>query len=885
MTGVDPEVRFNSTTFPEWNFTDKNLTFMAWVKMNNEPSGSFFIFAGDWKDPTNDLAFIVGGNPNPFAGEFFYKDAGNYVPAGHVLTADTWYHLAFAFDLDTREIEYYVNGTLINSTILESVTAGVADLKYMFVDGRDGEGYPFDGFVDEFYIFNQTLNSTEINYYMNNQSYNESSPSGSEFNITSVTPSNQSFIKPNSQISVVTSTEANCKINLSDFDFDTQGSILTTGNNLTHTYTISEQLNTNNTYYIKCSNGTNILNESRFLRIRGWNNTFNGMGNSVMKANSYIATSDRMTYLVAENLTGTYDFFGISEDNQGVGSSCITNHSGCDERPSPAIETYETRIIDRNPRILIWMANVNDNLGGTGVPKSIYNSQFRQIMADVENRTNITTYILTSPATGNPEHGSYSLVNQSNYDNFMQVFREYAIEKQYIFIDMYKILNFNSSLYVDQIHMNEEGSEIFSEYVLDALNNPSKYIMTYDNFDYYSVTNQSNEIANYTFFAESANSTKDSVVDLMNITPNGMHINNLDVNLTIIYPNGTFEDGTNYIINTSSRKFVKTSDSFGGVIINFTSEDEGKVNYLSVQTTDFSGDTTDLSLVNISNISNLILDQPNCGKINFSAIIDLSSGGDINSYVNISQNRIEINSSALSSLNKSARLSLYNLSFTNPRILRDGVVCSGCTEVSYDSVTGIFIFDVTSFSVYSLEETPVAEETTSSSSSGSVTYRPTVVQLEKGYKKTLRKNQKMSFVVGGETHKLKLDGVTDEIATITVSSEPVTFNLSINETKKLDLDSDGFYDLEVFLKDITGLFYWKKVDLAVKVINEEIVFEEDVVVEEVVDKVVEEVEIVEEKSYLWVWGVLGVLVLGIWIGTWIFGKGKLRRRKRRATKF
>ncbi|MBA7694278.1 hypothetical protein ES703_102885 [subsurface metagenome] len=66
---------------------------------------------------------------------------------------------------------------------------------------------------------------------------------------------------------------------------------------------------------------------------------------------------------------------------------------------------------------------------------------------------------------------------------------------------------------------------------------------------------------------------------------------------------------------------------------------------------EFSGDTTDLSDINISNITNLIIDQPSHGKIDFNETIDLSAGADINSYVNISLNRIEINSSALPVLN------------------------------------------------------------------------------------------------------------------------------------------------------------------------------------------------------------------------------------------
>jgi hypothetical protein len=90
---------------------------------------------------------------------------------------------------------------------------------------------------------------------------------------------------------------------------------------------------------------------------------------------------------------------------------------------------------------------------------------------------------------------------------------------------------------------------------------------------------------------------------------------------------------------------------------------------------------------------------------------DLTPGDffvDLDSNVNISFNRIEINSSALPNFNKSAQLKLYNLTFSNPRILKDGSLCSleECQIVSY--LGGTLIFNVTGFSVYSAEETPAS---------------------------------------------------------------------------------------------------------------------------------------------------------------------------------
>jgi hypothetical protein len=133
---------------------------------------------------------------------------------------------------------------------------------------------------------------------------------------------------------------------------------------------------------------------------------------------------------------------------------------------------------------------------------------------------------------------------------------------------------------------------------------------------------------------------------------------------------------------------------------------------------EFSGRTTDISLVNISNISNYILEQPNFGLINFTDYIDLSMGVNLNAYVNISFNHIELNSSAILGLNKSAKLKLYNLTFSNPRILINGEICpaSICTQESYNN--GTLTFTVTQFSTFSAQETPTTPASPSTNTGG-----------------------------------------------------------------------------------------------------------------------------------------------------------------------
>lgn len=141
-----------------------------------------------------------------------------------------------------------------------------------------------------------------------------------------------------------------------------------------------------------------------------------------------------------------------------------------------------------------------------------------------------------------------------------------------------------------------------------------------------------------------------------------------------------------------------------------------------------NGSSTNLnasSFENIQNLSDVILEKTAHGKIEFSTTINLTNDStytdnnlNLDIYTNISSNFIEINTTALPNFNKSATLSLYNLTFTNPRVLRNGEVCSDsiCTEVSYSG--GTFIFNVTQFTNYSAGETP-SEETPSGGGGGS----------------------------------------------------------------------------------------------------------------------------------------------------------------------
>ena len=110
-----------------------------------------------------------------------------------------------------------------------------------------------------------------------------------------------------------------------------------------------------------------------------------------------------------------------------------------------------------------------------------------------------------------------------------------------------------------------------------------------------------------------------------------------------------------------------------------------------IKSYNFKGKTTDFSLINIEDIENLIIEQLSFGLINFTENINLSGGADINSYISLSNNLISLDSNYLPQLNKSAKLTLYNINFEKPIILKNNVTCTDCEILSYEKNNNITI--------------------------------------------------------------------------------------------------------------------------------------------------------------------------------------------------
>jgi len=152
--------------------------------------------------------------------------------------------------------------------------------------------------------------------------------------------------------------------------------------------------------------------------------------------------------------------------------------------------------------------------------------------------------------------------------------------------------------------------------------------------------------------------------------------------------------------------------------------DEGII----VNYSNFGGSTTNLLEMNdsrLQNITNLVLEKESTGKIVFTQKVNLTKNVhnnfvDLNSYINISKGYAFINTSILDSLDKSAIIYFYGLSFSEPIILKNGEVCpdSECHIISYSG--GTLTFSVEGFSSYEAIENP-SLQTSQNSGGGSST--------------------------------------------------------------------------------------------------------------------------------------------------------------------
>jgi len=75
-------------------------------------------------------------------------------------------------------------------------------------------------------------------------------------------------------------------------------------------------------------------------------------------------------------------------------------------------------------------------------------------------------------------------------------------------------------------------------------------------------------------------------------------------------------------------------------------------------------------------------------------------------------------------------------------------------------------------------------------------------EFSQGTNFQLKQNNEAKFIIDDEEHTIKVDSVSDDSVTLTIQSNPLQVNLKIGDERKVDLNDDGIYDIQVKLNSI-----------------------------------------------------------------------------------
>ena len=210
-------------------------------------------------------------------------------------------------------------------------------------------------------------------------------------------------------------------------------------------------------------------------------------------------------------------------------------------------------------------------------------------------------------------------------------------------------------------------------------------------------------------------------------------------------------------------------------------------------------------------------------------------------------------------------ITFTNLAYTNP---------SSCDlkESSYSIYNYTDINKVTELP----SEACPPSTLTPTSSGGSAIFKPTQKQLKEGYAKILTKKQKVQINLSNDNEKYiaEIKEVNKTLEKVIVSVDGNNYSINNGSSEKIDLNNDGYYDLEISVIQIYETGYAK---MEFKEIHEEIPREDkEAITESVVDN---NEDVVSNKNKL-IYYVLGFVVL-ILIVSVLFRKLKRKKRHRK----
>jgi len=159
--------------------------------------------------------------------------------------------------------------------------------------------------------------------------------------------------------------------------------------------------------------------------------------------------------------------------------------------------------------------------------------------------------------------------------------------------------------------------------------------------------------------------------------------------------------------NSTSLQYINSQSSYSSDF-NQTDTIVGNDTKISfVKYSKFKGATTDFqkyynNVSRLRKMSDVVVEAPGVGSIKWHNTLDVLDA-DIDANIQILPGKIVVNSESLdSSFNSSATLTMQNVYYTFPIILKNDMSCVNCTLLSY--VNNTLTFDVSGFSNYSIVE-------------------------------------------------------------------------------------------------------------------------------------------------------------------------------------
>jgi hypothetical protein len=161
----------NMSAIANFERTD-NFTYEFWFKTS---LSTMEMVASKYDTVANKglMIYLTSGNI-----WFDFRTAGGYLAVSTVeaFNNSAWHHCAITYDgtFHPAGVRIYVDGISRNFTINKDTLGGSTMNNESFYIGKRSAGNFWNGLLDEFVIYNKTLNATEINYRYNNGTGTES---------------------------------------------------------------------------------------------------------------------------------------------------------------------------------------------------------------------------------------------------------------------------------------------------------------------------------------------------------------------------------------------------------------------------------------------------------------------------------------------------------------------------------------------------------------------------------------------------------------------------------------------------------------------------------------------------------------------------------------